>query len=188
MAIDIEKTDSEQADASAPGAPRIGTILAVCYSKELINGVAKEPHDSAEIEQWGIPGDRHYGETRITKGQVVPNMRTITVLGVEGTREVCEKLGIPPLPPGGLGENLLLEGLGDLSYVQPGDHVHIYATGTFEPKVILDIQKQNDPCANTQFYHKMMVKELYGRRGLLCTVLKPGHVEVGDRVMIIRPH
>ncbi|HKP51932.1 MAG TPA: MOSC domain-containing protein [Chloroflexia bacterium] len=176
---------NERSAADTAVTERTGTIIAVCYSKELINNVAKVPHDSGEIAQWGIPGDRHYGETRITKGHVVPNKRTITVLGVEGTRSACDNLGIPHLPPGGLGENLLVEGLGDLSEVGSGDKIQVLSPDG-EPKVILEVQKQNDPCANTQFYHKMMVKELYGRRGLLCTVLMPGHVQVGDKVTISR--
>lgn len=163
---------------------RTGTIIAVCYSKELINNVAKVPHDSGEIEQWGIREDRHYGETRIdSKGNVVPNLRTITVLGVEGVRAAAENLGIDPIPPGGLGENLLIEGLGDLSEVGPGDEIRVLGEDG-EPKVVLEVYKQNDPCSSTQFYHKMMVKELYGRRGLLCTVTKPGPVSVGDKVII----
>ena len=178
MASGIEQRDALNAQV------RTGTIIAVCYSKELINGVAKVPHDSGEIEQWGIRDDRHYGETRVSsKGEVVPNLRTITVLGVEGTRAACDNLGIPHLPPGGLGENLLIEGLGDLSEVGPGDEIRVLGDDG-EPKVILEVYKQNDPCASTQFYHKMMVKELYGRRGLLCTVTRPGRVNVGDQVVI----
>lgn len=166
---------------------RTGSIIAVAYSKELINGVGKEAHDNAEIEEWGIREDRHYGETRVdSKGQVVPNLRTITVLGVEAVMGAAERLGIDPIPPGGLGENLLIEGLGDLSEVGPGDHIQVLSEdGEGEPKVILEVYKQNDPCNSTQFYHKMMVKELYGRRGLLCTVVKPGRVSVGDKVRIV---
>ena len=81
-------TDIEAKGATkAPSSQRTGTVIAVCYSKELINGVAKVPHDSGDIEQWGIREDRHYGETRIdSKGKVVPNLRTITVVAAEATR------------------------------------------------------------------------------------------------------
>ena len=164
---------------------REGRVIAVCYSAELVNGVGKEVHDSGEITTWGILGDKHYGETRMSRGRVVPNNRPITVLGAEGLREACERLGIEAIPAGGLGENLLLEGLGDLSDVQPGDELHVRsADGEAGPA--LKVVKQNDPCSSLQVYHKMIVKELFGKRGLLCTVLREGTVRVGDTVELVR--
>jgi MOSC domain-containing protein YiiM len=164
---------------------REGKVIAVCYSAQLINGVGKEVHDSGEITTWGIPGDKHYGETRVSRGRTVPNNRPITVLGAEGLRDACERLGIESIPAGGLGENLLVEGLGDLSDVQPGDELHVRsADGEAGPA--LKVFKQNDPCSNLQVYHKMMVKELFGKRGLLCKVLREGTVRVGDTVELVR--
>ncbi|MDQ3707048.1 MAG: MOSC domain-containing protein [Chloroflexota bacterium] len=162
-----------------------GTVSAVCYSAELINGVGKEVRESAQVTKWGIPGDRHYGETRVSRGRVVPNNRPVTVVGADGTRAACEKLGIPNIPPGGLGENILAEGLGDLSDVTAGDEIHVLGERG-EPKVILSVWKQNDPCANLMVYHKQMVKELMGRRGVLCTVLLEGEVRVGDTIAWVR--
>ncbi|MDQ5823683.1 MAG: MOSC domain-containing protein [Chloroflexota bacterium] len=162
-----------------------GTVSAVCYSAELINGVGKEVRESAQVTKWGIPGDRHYGETRVSRGRVVPNNRPITVVGADGTRVACEKLGIPNIPAGGLGENILAEGLGDLSEVTGGDEIHVLDERG-EPKVILRVGKQNDPCANLMVYHKQMVKELMGRRGVLCTVLLEGEVRVGDAIAWVR--
>jgi MOSC domain-containing protein YiiM len=162
-----------------------GTVSAVCYSAELINGVGKEAHESAQVTRWGIPCDRHYGETRISKGREIPNNRPITVVGADGTRLACEKLGIPNIPPGGIGENILAEGLGDLGEVTPGDELHILDERG-EPKVILHAWLQNDPCANLRIYHKQMVKELMGRRGVLCTVLLEGEVRVGDTIAWVR--
>ena len=164
---------------------RTGTVLALCYSPELINGVGKVPHNSAQVTKWGIPTDRHYGETRITRGRVVENNRPITVVGVEAVRDTCAKLGIEEIPPGGLGENFLVEGLGDLSDVEPGDRFEVVSPDG-EVKIVLDAWKQNDPCANLSIYHKQIVKELYGKRGLLCTVSKEGTVSVGDKIELHR--
>ena len=161
---------------------RTGTILALCYSPDLINGVGKVPHNSAHVTKWGIPTDRHFGETRVnSRRQTVPNNRPITVVGVEAVRDTCAKLDIEEIPPGGLGENFLVEGLGDLSDVEPGDRF-VVVSPDGEVKVVLDAWKQNDPCANLSFYHKQIVKELYGKRGLLCTVSKEGTVSVGDKI------
>ncbi len=178
----------EENERHTPGTVvRSGTVIAVCYSSELINGVGKQPHQSARITTWGIPGDRHYGETRMSHSlrKPVPNDRPITAVGVEAVRDVCELLGIPHIPAGGLGENLLLEGLGDLSDLQPGDELHITgADGT--PGAVLVVRKQNEPCSNLQIYHRLMVREMYGRRGVVCTVLREGPASTGDRVELVR--
>jgi len=162
-----------------------GTVAAVCYSPELINGVGKEPHQSGQVTKWGIPGDRHYGETRVSKGQVVPNSRPITVVGADGTREASRKLGVPDIPPGGLGENFLVEGLGDLGGMTGGDEIHVLDEAG-NPKVILLVGEQNKPCSNLMIYHKQMVKALMGKRGVLCTVEKEGEVQVGNRISWVR--
>ena len=49
-----------------------------------------------------------------------------------------------------------------------------------------EVRKQNEPCSNLQVYHRLMTKELMGRRGVICTVLKEGQVELGDTVALIK--
>jgi MOSC domain-containing protein YiiM len=149
--------------------------------------VGKEPQQSAEITIWGIHGDHHYGETRYSQSQRrrMTNDRPITICGVEATQAACEKLGVAPVPPGGLGENLLLEGLGDLSDLGTGDKLEI-VDGEGNAKVVFEVRKQNDPCSNLMIYHKLMTKELMGKRGVICTVNKEGHVDVGDRVVLVK--
>ncbi len=164
---------------------RTGTVAAVCYSPELINGVGKEVRQSAHITRLGIHGDRHYGETRVSRGHTVPNNRPITVVGDDGSRDACERLGIPNIPPGGLGENILCEGMGDLSEMGPGDEIHVLSESG-APKVILFVREQNPPCSSLMIYHKQMPKELMGKRGVLCTVLQEGDVQTGDTVAWIR--
>src|SRR5687767_9249122 len=127
-------------------ATRTGRIIAVCYSAELINGVGKEQHNEAQVTRWGIPGDRHYGETRYSSSrkETVPNNRPITVVGVEATRGAAERLGIPPIPHGGIGENFLVEGLGDLGELTSGDQVQ-FLSDDGEPEVVLEVFGQNEP-------------------------------------------
>jgi len=165
---------------------RTGTILALCYSPELINGVGKVAHNSAQVTKWGIPTDRHYGETRVnSRHQTVPNDRPITIVGVEAVRDACAQLGIEEIPIGGLGENFLVEGLGDLSDVEPGDRFEVVSPDR-EVKIVLDAWLQNPPCVSLSIYHKQIVKTLYGKRGLLCTVSKEGMVSVGDKIELHR--
>ncbi|MEO8289109.1 MAG: MOSC domain-containing protein [Chloroflexota bacterium] len=168
-------------------ATRTGSVIALAYSLELVNNVAKQPHESAEITHLGVPGDRHYGETRYSQSQRrrLKNDRPITIFGAEATRDACAKLGIEPVPPGGMGENLLTEGLGDLAYLKQGDRIEVLGENG-EAKVVFEVQKQNDPCSNLRIYHKLMPKELMGKRGVICTVLQEGRVDVGDRVVAIQ--
>lgn len=181
--------NTEIRERDAQGAiVHIGTILAVCYSRELINNVGKSVHKEAQVTKWGIPGDHHYGETRYSSSakKTLPNDRPITVAGADATRDACERLGIPNVPSGGLGENLLLDGAGDLSDLLPGDEIRVLSASTDEPSVVLHVSIQNPPCSNLMVYHKQMVKELYGKRGVVCTVSKEGPVRVGDKVEITR--
>jgi MOSC domain-containing protein YiiM len=173
--------------AADKAAVRTGKIAGIAYSDVLIDNVRKQPRDSAEITRLGIPGDKHYGETRYSQSQrkTLPNDRPITVVGAEATREVCASLGIPDVPTGGLGENLQLEGLGDLSDLVDGDELRVVGPGG-QVKAALLVQKQNEPCSNLRIYHRLMVKEMMGRRGVICTVLQEGSVDVGDRVELLR--
>jgi len=165
---------------------RTAQVIAVCYSQDLINNVGKEPKQEGHVTKWGIPGDHHFGETRLSSSarRRVPNNRPITVVGYEAGRDACERLGCPEIPVGGLGENFLLEGLGDLSDLVEGDRLHFVPQGEEEPSVILEVRKQNDPCSNLLIYHKQMVKELMDKRGVICTVLQEGDVRVGDTVRL----
>jgi hypothetical protein len=174
-------------ESGAARALRTGTIISLAYSGELINNVGKQPRKSADITIWGIPGDRHYGETRYSASthERVPNNRPITIFGVEASRAACEKLGVALIPPGGVGENLLTEGLGDLGDLDEGDRLQVLDSEG-EPKVVFEVRKQNEPCSNLQIYHRLMTKELMGRRGVICSVLKEGRVEVGDAVVLVK--
>jgi MOSC domain-containing protein YiiM len=179
---------TELTEAAGKAVVRTGKIAGLAYSAELIDNVGKQPRESAEITHLGIPGDRHYGETRYSQSQrkTLPNDRPITVVGAEATRKVCARLDIPDVPTGGLGENLQLHGLGDLSDLVEGDELRVLEANG-QPKVVLRVSKQNDPCSNLRIYHRLMVKELMGRRGVICTVLQEGTVHVGDTVEVVRP-
>jgi MOSC domain-containing protein YiiM len=169
---------------------RTGKIISIAYSPKMINNVGKEPKTSAEVTMFGIEGDRHFGGTRYSPRQHrrVPNLRPITVMAVEGVREACAALGIPAntVPFGGMGENILTDGLGDLGDAGEGDLIEVLDEHG-EAKVILQVGGQNNPCSNLQFYHKQMTRQMMHKRGVFCSVVKAGHIEVGDRVAYIKP-
>jgi len=155
---------------------REGQVEAVCLSKE--GGVPKYSQQRVTIGPFGVEGDYHAGEiTRHGRDAGMPNRRQVTVVAAESIDAVAKALDVT-IPPGGLGENILVRGLGDLRDVEPGSRLH------FSSGVELEVTAQNNPCKNLLVYHPQAVKELYGRRGLLAIVSAPGELKAGDTVSI----
>lgn len=151
---------------------RKGVVVAVCLSAQ--GGVPKHVQESVQIDASGVLGDFHAGELN-SKG--MPNRRQVTVVGKEALDEVGVELDIS-IPAGGLGENVLVQGLGNLGDLQPGQRLR------FSSGAELEITAQNDPCNNLAIYHRLAVKHLYGKRGLLTVVVAPGPVAPGDAVTV----
>jgi MOSC domain-containing protein YiiM len=153
------------------------SVVAVCLSEE--GGVPKYPQPSVNIGPDGVEGDYHAGPTRKNgAGETVPNHRQVTVVAAEAVEAVGAELAVD-IPPGGLGENILVRGLGDLGELVPGQRI-IFGSG-----VELEVTEQNNPCANLSVYHPRTPKELYGRRGVLTIVANPGMLRPGDSVSIV---
>jgi MOSC domain-containing protein YiiM len=161
-----------------------GRVVAVCASTECERGVRKATVASARVTRHGIPGDKHFAEWDTKAGPPVANDRPITVVAREAVVAACGALGIEPLSDGALGENLLVEGLGDLSDLRPGDGLRVGGVG--RPAVLLRVSKQNAPCRNLKVWHERMPEALKGRRGVICTVSVEGEVRPGDDVDVVR--
>jgi hypothetical protein len=144
---------------------KTGRIVAVCTSH--IDGLPKFPRKEVKIAEYGFAGDYHCKPMRrsftppfLSK----PNTDWhITIVGKEVLKEMNQRLGLA-LEAGSLAENILTEGLGDLSDV-PAE------ASIFIGNVELRVTKQNQPCKNLGRYHSRLVKEIYGKRGLLCAVV-----------------
>lgn len=151
-------------------------VVAVCLSE--VGGIPKYPQASVTVGAYGVEGDYHAGAMRTnSKGEQVPNERQVSVVALEAIEAVGEALAVE-IPHGGLGENVLVRGLGDLSQLQPGARL-VFGSG-----VELEITEQNAPCANLSVYHPQAVKQLYGRRGVLATVVGRGTLQPGDSVTV----
>ena len=121
-----------------------------------------------------IEGDFHAGRGR----------RQVSVVAKETFDALEAELGVF-VSPGGFGENLLVEGLGDLSDLQPAD-ILCFASGAdilcFASGVELEITAQNEPCRNLMVHHPLAPKLAYGRRGVVATVRSGGLLKPGDAV------
>ena len=130
----------------------------------------KYVREIAKIGLHGLVGDYHNREMRPSHnksrlGVLMPNNdRHITIMAKEVYNTLNAELGTA-LRPGDFGENVLVEEIGDLGDVPPEATVT-----TCCDRVVLQVTKQNDPCINLAPYHRLLVKRVYGRRGLLCAI------------------
>lgn len=152
-----------------------GRIVAVCVSQG--KGVPKYPQAEIMLGPYGFAWDFHAREKRISRRTGKPkwNDRQVSMVGKETLDYLNERLSLS-LKPGDLGENITTEGLGDLSNIHEG---HIFIVGG----AVFSVTEQNDPCVNLAVYHKLLVKESYGKRGVVGIVergagvtLKPGMI------------
>jgi MOSC domain-containing protein YiiM len=160
------------------GQTTVGTVVAVCLRAE--GGVPKYPQPEVIVGEYGIEGDWHSGPMRTrSNGEVVPNTRHVSLVAKEVFDDLNRELGTD-IPHGGFGENILVEGMGDLGGIAEGDLLR------FSSGVELEVTGQNDPCKNLMVYHNQIPKLSYGRRGLLAVVRATGRVKAGDTVSVLR--
>ena len=109
---------TEATNPSTEQVSKTGTVVAVCMRKE--KGVPKHPQSEVVIGEYGVEGDYHAGPMRTrSSGDVEPNRRHVTLVAKEVFDDLNRELGTD-IPAGGFGENILVEGLGDLSDIQEG--------------------------------------------------------------------
>ena len=167
----------------------VAKVEAVCMSTPA-RRVAKLPKDEAFIGPHGFVGDRHEAEfLRSQWGHVYPSNRQWSAVSVEEIAALCADMGVSTFQPGELGENLLLSGI-ELAGVPEGTVLE------FPSGARLIVAGQNDPCVNaarelSQTYGPVVgqyfVKQAWGRRGLIGSVLAPGLVRPGDSVTLLVP-
>jgi MOSC domain-containing protein YiiM len=161
-------------------------VDAVCVSVSGVR-VAKQPQDEAFVGRHGFDGDRHAVELSRT-GK--PNHRQWSAVSTEEVAELCAEMGIdPPFAEGAMGENLRLSGI-HLADVPEGSVLE------FPSGARLLVSGRNDPCVNaagelSQTYGpavgQYFVKQAFGRRGILGTVLATGVVRAGDEATLLVP-
>ena len=155
---------------------RTGEVVAVCLKEG--KGIPKQVQAMVTVGQYGVEGDYHAGEFSKRQGlEGQPNHRQVSILAQEVIDVLNRELSIE-IPFGGLGENIVVKGLGDLSDIKKGDHL-IFSTG-----VELEISDQIDPCKDLMAYHDQLPKRSYGKRGIIAKVLTIGTLEAGDTVQL----
>lgn len=157
-------------------AARAGRVVAVCARPD--RGVPKPPRPEITIGPDGVVGDYHAGSfDRHSRSKLPrPNRRQVSVVCLEVAQDLNARLGIA-LEPGDFGENVMVEGLGDLSDLAPGDRLRL-------GEAVLEVTAQNEPCTGIAARHPDIVRETVGRRGIVAVVARPGRVRPGDPVSV----
>ena len=141
-------------------------------------GVPKRPIDEAMITADGVEGDRQR-DRRYHGG---PD-RAVTLFSAERLAAIQSEGH--PIAPGSTGENLTVSGV-DWSRVTPGARFEI-------GDVRLEITRYATPCVNITSSFKdgeiarIAQKVNPGWSRVCARVLVPGHVRVGDAVMLLDP-
>lgn len=167
-----------------------GKVVAVCLSQS--GGIPKRPRPSCVIAARGFEGDYHNRQMRWSYGRKiwVPNVdRHLLLLAQEVKWDVARVnqviAGGKPnfLQPGSLSENILVEGLGDLTQLVGGQMLTICGG-----KILLRVIEPAQPCKHVRAAYGLGVyKALEGRRGIYCAVHQGAryHVRANDPIEIV---
>jgi len=167
-----------------------GRIIAVCLSQS--GGIPKKPRVSCVIAARGFEGDYHNRPLRWSYRRRiwVPNTdRHLLIVAQETKWDIARQVQVIAggksnfLAQGSLSENILVEGLGDLSKMVGGQMLALCGG-----KILLRVIEPAKPCKHVRAAYGLGVyKALEGRRGLYCAVhegLKM-HVRGGDSIQVV---
>ncbi len=150
------------------------------------------------LDMGGIPGDRHYGLTRLAgarepmypRGTEIRNRRQISAVSAEECDRLAQQLGLDVVLPEWLGANLLIRGLPNLTQLPTGSRLLLPGGAG------LVCEGENPPCRHPgeimqALYPdrptlvKRFVKVAQKQRGIVCSVERPGAIVRGDDLRIL---
>jgi hypothetical protein len=192
-----------------------GIVEAVLTASNYDSHISVEQEKLRVVVAGGVRGDRHYGEPRqldvrerdlvnegLPKGLVIANVREVSVVSVEEQEAIARGIGLPEIPQGYFGENLVLRGIPNLTLLPPGTKLFFKRKGTIKTAV-LAVWAENDPCEiigdalqerfpDVPNLSPRLVKEAVGKRGVVAFVYSSGIIHRGDtviaRVPLQRPY
>jgi MOSC domain-containing protein YiiM len=182
-----------------------GIVVETLVGIDPFSSISRPIKKMAAITSHGIKYDRHAGtrladvrENRqhgVGKGNHVFNTREFSAISAEEMRAIANDLGLPRMPPWGmLGENLVIEGIENLSELPPGTTLTFDEPTGNSRTTILAVWAQNDPCVepgknmDAHFQDESLglasrfPKAAMGRRGVVGFVFRSGFIKPGDTV------
>ena len=154
--------------------------------------------EEADLEYGGIPGDLHFGLTKIAgsresmyeRGTEIFNRRQISIVSVEECALIAEELKVEQILPEWLGANIALKGFGNLTKLTPGSRI-IFPSGAgilcegenlpcTQPGEVIQNKYPDISRLTTSF-----VKASLGQRGIVGIVESTGPILSGDTAEVI---
>ena len=158
------------------------------------------PVERLHLTWAGIEGDRHFGLTMKAgvrqkhhpSGTELRNSRQLSILSQEELAQIAAALSIPRVAWEWLGGNLCFTGCEALTAIPPSTRL-IFPSGA-----CLVVDGENLPCrgpgkivqehfAEPPELATRFVKAAHHRRGLVVWVERPGAIERGNTVELVRP-
>lgn len=144
------------------------------------------------VEGLGVEGDAHAGATvkhrsRVARDPTQPNLRQVHLLQAELLAELAARGFV--VPPGGIGENVLTEGI-DLLDLPTGTRLRL------GDSAIVEVTGLRNPCAQLDRFQAGLMKAVLDRAadgtlirkaGIMGVVRRGGAVRVGDAVGVELP-
>ena len=142
----------------------MGFIKSICISEK--KGTQKhEVPEATLIDDWGIDGDAHAGKWH----------RQVSLLALEEIEDFRRRGG--DVDFGAFGENLVVEGLGELKALPLGS---IFNIGD----VVLELTQVGKECHSHCEIYKKVGDCIMPREGVFTKVLKGGKIKIGDEIVI----
>jgi hypothetical protein len=155
------------------------------------------PVQKIDLKYEGIPGDRHFGYTKLsnnrermyTRGTEIRNRRQVSILSLEECNEMAIRLGVESIQPEWLGANIVVSGFPSFSQLPSGSRLlfpsgaSLYCEGENFPCIYLGQIIQSKYEENLKLPQRF-VKEAYGLRGIVCSVEREGVITQNSSIDI----
>lgn len=156
----------------------------------------------------GIIGDRHAGNRFVDareeemikfgflkKQTQIQNCREFSAISIEELLKIGNAMGLPPIPYGYLGENLVIAGIDRFTELPSGSL--LFFQGDKLRDAVLRVSEKNEPCeipgkAIREYYRQFSPAVRFkdaanGKRGIVGTVFASGFIHQGDEVIVKVP-
>lgn len=195
----------------SPAQEVLGRVESVRLGMTPGSIVTTEQEKVSVILNHGFKGDSHAGarlaDVRekdilsfgLPKGLEISNFREFSAVSQHELAQIAHNMGLPSIPFGCLGENLVLSGIPNLTLLPPGTLMFFRKNVKVLRTAVLLVAGENTPCivpgqairaAYPEASDKLagtFVKAAIGLRGIVGKVYASGRISQGDEVVVKIP-